>query len=43
MQTLHKVEAIQSNPVHFRNQNYRSLMLGCQKGKKMAEKLQKNS
>ena len=30
------------NPVHFRTQNYRSLMLGCQKGK-MTAKPQKNS
>ena len=30
------------NPFHFRTQNYRSRMLGYQKGK-MAEKPQKNS
>ena len=30
------------NPFYFHTQNYRSLMLGYQKGK-MAEKLQKNS
>ena len=32
----------QGNPVHFCTQNYRSLMLGYQKGK-MAEKPQKNT